>query len=135
MLFRIYDIPSYFDASMRMLDDTTRRELFSHDRPIYTKVKNEAPCIVSPDSGKVDNVLASDGCVIMGEVKDSVLFRGCVIGRNAKVTNSVLFQDVQISEGVVLDHVIIDKNSVIKMGGRLLGQAGYPIVIGKNSIV
>ena len=51
------------------------------------------------------------------------------------MTNSVLFQDVQISDGVTLDHVIIDKNVVIKMGVRLLGQDDYPIVIEKNAIV
>ena len=135
LLFRIYDTASYFDASMRVLESQVRCELFSTERPIYTKVKNRAPCIISPESGKVNNVLASDGCAIMGEVENSVLFRGCIIGRNARVTNSVLFQDVQISEGVTLDHVIVDKNSVIKMGGKLLGQVGYPIVIGKNSIV
>lgn len=135
LLYRIYDIASYFEASMGVLDSKVRQELFQEDRPIYTKIKNRAPSIVSPESGRVSNVLASDGCAIMGEVENSVLFRGCVIGRGARVTNSVLFQDVQISEGVVLDQVIVDKNSVIKMGGRLLGQAGYPIVIGKNSIV
>ena len=66
--------------------------------------------------------------------ENSILSRGVVIGR-AKVTNSVLFQDVQISDGVTLDHVIIDKNVVIKMGVRLLGQDDYPIVIEKNAIV
>jgi glucose-1-phosphate adenylyltransferase len=135
LLFRIYDTASYFEASMRVLDPQVSCQLFSTERPIYTKVKNRAPCVISPESGKVRNVLASDGCAIMGEVENSVLFRGCTIGRNARVTNSVLFQDVQISEGVTLDHVIVDKNSVIKMGGKLLGQEGYPIVIGKNSIV
>ncbi len=135
MILRIYDVASYFDASMKLLDNQVRSELFQLDRPIYTKVKNRAPCIVSQESGKVSNVLASDGCAIMGEVENSLLFRGCVIGRNARVTNSVLFQDVQVSEGVVLDHVIIDKNSVVKMGGRLHGRPGYPLVIEKNAIV
>lgn len=135
LVLRIYDVASYFEASMKLLDSQVRNQLFQPDRPIFTKVKNRAPCIVSQESGKVSNVLASDGCAIMGEVENSLLFRGCVIGRNARVTNSVLFQDVQVSEGVVLDHVIIDKNSVVKMGGRLHGQAGYPLVIGKNAIV
>lgn len=134
-LLRIHSVASYFDASMKVLDSDIRHMLFSVDRPIYTKAKNRAPCIVAPGSGVVKNVLASDGCAIMGHVENSILFRGCVIGRGARVTNSVLFQDVQISDGVVLDHVIIDKNSVVKMDGRLLGQPGFPIVIEKNAIV
>ncbi|HHX19758.1 MAG TPA: glucose-1-phosphate adenylyltransferase subunit GlgD [Clostridiaceae bacterium] len=134
-LLRIHSVASYFDASMKVLDTEIRHKLFDVDRPVYTKAKNRAPCIVAPGSGVVKNVLASDGCAIMGHVENSILFRGCVIGRGARVTNSVLFQDVQISEGVVLDHVIIDKNSVVKMDGRLLGHPGFPIVIEKNAIV
>ncbi|HNZ63658.1 MAG TPA: glucose-1-phosphate adenylyltransferase subunit GlgD [Bacillota bacterium] len=134
-VLRIHSVASYFDASMRILGTDIRRMLFSAERPIYTKAKNRAPCIVWPGSGVVRNVLASDGCAIMGEVENSVLFRGCVIGRGARVTNSVLFQDVQISDGVILDHVIIDKNSVVRMDGRLLGHPGFPIVIEKNAIV
>ena len=108
---------------------------FNEEDVYKRQAKNRAPCIVAPGSGIVKNVLASDGCAIMGHVENSILFRGCVIGRGARVTNSVLFQDVQISDGVVLDHVIIDKNSVVKMDGRLLGQPGFPIVIEKNAIV
>ncbi|HZK29120.1 MAG TPA: glucose-1-phosphate adenylyltransferase subunit GlgD [Clostridia bacterium] len=134
-LFRIHSIASYYQASMKLLNSEVRRALYPSDRPIYTKAKNRAPCIVSSESGAVKNVLSSDGCVIMGSVENSILFRGAVIGRGAHVTNSVVFQDVQISDGVTLDHVIVDKNSVIKMGGRLLGQPGFPIVIAKNSIV
>ncbi|MFA5586010.1 MAG: glucose-1-phosphate adenylyltransferase subunit GlgD [Saccharofermentanales bacterium] len=135
LLFRIHDTVSYFNASMKVLEREVRCQLFQADRPIYTKAKNRAPCIVAPDSGMIRNALASDGCVVMGQVENSLLFRGCTIGRNARVTNSVLFQDVQISEGVVLDHVIVDKNSVIRMGGKLIGRVGHPIVISKNSIV
>ncbi|MGI6157119.1 MAG: glucose-1-phosphate adenylyltransferase subunit GlgD [Saccharofermentanales bacterium] len=135
LLLRIDDIASYFESSMKLLDDDVRRTLFSRERPIYTKAKNRAPCIVTSDNRIATNVLASDGCEIMGDVENSILFRGCVIGRNARVSNCVLFQDVQISDGVELDHVIIDKNSVVRVGGRLLGQAGFPIAIAKNSIV
>lgn len=135
LLFRIHDIESYFESSMRLLDPQVRNELFDPERPIYTKVKNRAPCIVSPESGLLRNVLGSDGCAIMGQVEDSVLFRGCVIGRNARVTNCVLFQDAQISEGAVLDHVIVGKNSVVRMGGKLAGRPGAPLVVAKNAIV
>lgn len=135
LLLRITNIAQYFSASMALLDDENRHKLFSEEHPIYTKVKNRAPCLVTPESLTLRNVLASDGCMIRGNVENSVLSRGVVIGRGAQVRNSVLFQDVQISEGVTLDHVIIDKNVVIKMGVRLLGQDDYPIVIEKNAIV
>ena len=44
-------------------------------------------------------------------------------------------QDVYVSEGVILENVIIDKQCVIRPGIKLLGQADYPVVIGKKAIV
>ena len=54
----------------------------------------------------------------MGHVENSILFRGCVIGRGAHVTMAY-FQDVQISDGVVLDRDH-RQNSVVKMDSSLL---------------
>jgi glucose-1-phosphate adenylyltransferase len=44
-------------------------------------------------------------------------------------------QDVFVSEGVVLENVIIDKKCVIRPGIKLLGSPDYPVVIGKGAIV
>ena len=133
-IFRINSMANYYKASMGLLDDERRHELFSRKTPVYTKVKNKPPCLVEPGS-RVKNVLASDGCVIQGDVENCVLFRGVTVGKGAKLRNSVIFQDTQISNDVNLNHVIIDKGSVVKMGVRLLGHPGFPVVIGKGSIV
>ncbi|NLW53534.1 MAG: glucose-1-phosphate adenylyltransferase subunit GlgD [Clostridiaceae bacterium] len=133
-IFRINSMANYFKASMGLFDDDLRHELFSRENPVYTKVKNKPPCLVEPGS-RVKNVLASDGCIIQGDVENCVLFRGVTIGKGAKLRNSVIFQDTQISNDANLNHVIIDKGSVVKMGVRLLGHPGVPVVIGKGSIV
>lgn len=41
-------------------------------------------------------------------------------------------QDAQVHEDAEIDHCILDKQAVIKRGGRLIGPATYPIVISKN---
>ncbi|MDD4323458.1 MAG: glucose-1-phosphate adenylyltransferase subunit GlgD [Eubacteriales bacterium] len=133
-VFRINSMANYFKASMSLFDDDLRHQLFSEVTPIYTKVKNQPPCLVEPGS-RVNNVLASDGCIIQGDVENCVLFRGVTVGKGAKLRNSVIFQNTQISNDADLNHVIIDKDSVVKMGVRLLGHPGFPVVIGKGSIV
>lgn len=133
-IFRINSMANYFKASMSLFDDDLRHELFSELTPVYTKVKNKPPCLVEPGS-RVKNVLASDGCIIQGDVENCVLFRGVSVGKGAKLRNSVIFQDTQISNDANLNHVVIDKDSVVKMGVRLLGHPGFPVVIGKGSIV
>ncbi len=133
-IFRINSMANYFKASMNLFDDNLRHELFSKITPVYTKVKNRPPCLVEPGS-RVKNVLSSDGCIIQGDVENCVLFRGVTVGKGAKLRNSVIFQDTQISNDANLNHVVIDKDSVVKMGVRLLGHPGFPVVIGKGSIV
>jgi glucose-1-phosphate adenylyltransferase len=64
-----------------------------------------------------------------------MVFRGATISRHAVIKNSIIMQDVYVSEGVILENVIIDKQCVIRPGIKLLGQADYPVVIGKKAIV
>ncbi len=64
-----------------------------------------------------------------------MIFRGVTISRHAVVKNCIIMQDAYISEGVELENVILDKNCVIRPGIKLVGQADYPVVIGKGAIV
>ena len=87
---RICDIKSYFDENMKLLQDENIEGLFGGD-PIYTKIRDDNPTRYMEGS-KVKNVMAADGCVIEGEVENSVLFRGVKVGKGAKVRNCVLMQ-------------------------------------------
>lgn len=134
ILIRINDIPTYFAGTMRLLDEKTRRDLFWSGLPVYTKVKDEAPTLYGPRN-QVNNSFISDGCLINGSLSDSMVFRGVTLSDHAIVRNSIIMQDTYISEGVELDHVILDKNCVIRPGIKLVGQKEYPVVIGKGAIV
>ncbi len=133
-VLRVNSVPTYFNATMKMLDEEVRDEIFNPDLPVYTKVKDEAPTLYD-ENNDVSNSVISDGCKIFGSVSNSMIFRGATISRHAVIKNSIIMQDVYVSEGVVLENVIIDKKCVIRPGIKLLGQADYPVVIGKGAIV
>lgn len=133
-VLRVNNVPTYFASTMKLLEDETRRELFRSDWPIYTKVKDEAPALYS-EGNVIENSVVSDGCLIAGDVRDSMLFRGVTISRKSKIRSCVIMQDVYVSEGVELENVILDKNCVIRPGIKLVGQKDYPVVIGKGAIV
>lgn len=133
-VLRIGNIHDYFEATMQLLDPEVNEAIFWGRNPVYTKVKDEAPAYLEP-SALAKNCLVSDGCHLEGDVKRSVLFRGVMVGKNSKVENSIIFQNVKIGKNVELNHVIIDKDVVIRDGTRLMGQAEYPVVIGKGAIV
>ncbi len=68
----------------------------------------------------VENSLISAGCEIHGTVRNSVLSPNVVVGQNAEVHDSVLWDGVMVEPGAVLQGVISDKR-VIFGGGCNVG--------------
>ena len=79
--------------------------------------------------------MAADGCVIEGEVENSILFRGVKIAKGAVVKNCVLMQDTVIEEGVKAEYVISDKNVRITAGKEVRGAETFPVYIAKHQVV
>lgn len=131
---RFDSMRAYFDASMRMLETDVRRQLFPRERPIYTKLRDEAPTVYGLNAN-VRNSLLADGCTIEGEVENSVLFRGVKIGKGVKVKNSIIMQNTQIGIHSNLECVITDKDVVINDGRMIMGHSTYPVFIAKGSNV
>jgi glucose-1-phosphate adenylyltransferase len=131
---RINTMHQYFRTNMDLLNSTVRSELFFKYGHIYTKVRDEVPAKYG-DSAKVSNSLIADGCVIEGEVENSILFRGVSVGRGAKISNSIIMQGTKIDSNVKLNYVIIDKDVFIKDNRILMSFDSYPLYIAKGSIV
>jgi glucose-1-phosphate adenylyltransferase len=125
---------AYFEANMALMDPEVRSQLFDPSRPIYTKVRDDMPARYGLGAN-VSNSLVADGCVIEGEVRNSVLFRGVHVGKNTVIENCVILQDSVIQENSHLNYVIADKNVRIKEGRSLLGFKSYPVYIAKGSVV
>lgn len=130
----IDSLVSYYNANMALLNPENRRDLFSPDRPIYTKVRDDMPARYGLGSN-VKNSLVADGCLIEGEVENCVLFRGVQIGKGAKVRNSILMQSTYVSDNAHLDCVIADKSVIFKPDRSLQGAPSFPVYIGKGITV
>ncbi len=130
---RISDLKSYFDENMKLLDDANLEALFDPS-PIYTKIRDDNPTRYI-NGAKASNVLVADGCIIEGEVENSVLFRGVKIGKGAKVRNCVLMQDTVVEEGASIEYVISDKKVVVTAGKELKGTDSFPVYVAKRQRV
>ncbi len=126
---RISDMKSYFDENMKLLDDYNLDALFS-GFPIYTKIHDDNPTRYT-ESAKAENVMVADGCIIEGEVENSVLFRGVKIAKGAKVKNCILMQGTVVESGADIEYLIADKNVTVRAGKGMRGTDSYPIYIGK----
>lgn len=133
-LAKIDSISSYFNHTMKLLEQENFYELFHHAGRIYTKVKDEIPAKYGEDA-RAENSLVADSCIVDGEVINCILFRGVKIAKGATVRNSIIMQDTKIQEKVVLENVILDKEVIISKGKRLIGQAKYPMVIRENAVI
>lgn len=131
---RLADMKSYFDENMRLLQPDNVDQLFDPANPIYTKIRDDNPTRYISGS-KVKNSLLADGCVIEGEVENSVLFRGCVVKKGAVVKNSVLMQDTIVEENCSVEYVVTDKNVHITTGKQLCGTDSFPVFVAKNHTV
>ncbi len=127
---RICDMRSYFEENMKLLEEKNLDALFAGG-PVHTKIRDDNPTRYIKGA-KAKNVLVADGCVIEGEVENSILFRGVKIAKGAKVRNCVLMQDTVVKEGARLEYVITDKNAVINVGKELYGTDSFQVFVPKN---
>ena len=126
---RITNLKSYFDENMKLLDDTNLDGLFGA-APIYTKIRDDNPTRYIAGA-KVENTMAADGCVIEGEVENSILFRGVKVAKGAKVKNCILMQDTVVEAGADIEYLVTDKNVTISADKEMKGTDSYPIYINK----
>lgn len=124
---RISDIKNYFDENMKLLDNDNLDALFNR-APIYTKIRDDNPTRYI-GSAKVKNAMVADGCVIEGEVENSILFRGVKVGKGAVVKNCVLMQDTVVEGNAEVEYVITDKEVTISSNKVLKGTDSFPVFI------
>lgn len=111
-----------------------RKQVFNPKRPIFTKVRDDMPTKYGLDSDANASLIAN-GCVVDGEVKNSVLFRGVKVSKGAKVENCILMQDCVIGENANLKNITADKNVTVGDGVTLNGGDKYPMYIKKGATV
>ena len=125
---------SYFRISMELLNPDNCAELFNADRPVYTKVRDDMPAIYGLGS-TVKNSLIANGCIIDGEVENSILFRGVRVEKGAVVRNSILMQGSFVASGASLNYTITDKSVAVTPNQTLSGDENYPVCGGKGIVI
>ena len=127
-------IGEYYTNTMALLNKDVRNDLFAGAHPVYTKVRDRVPCYYGAES-QMENCLVADGCMLEGEVEDSVLFRQITVAPGAKVEDCIIFNDCVIGEGAELKYVILDKEVTVTPGAKVCGTKEHPIVIKKGETV
>ena len=127
----IRDLKSYYRSNFDLLNRDIYEDLFYKNGLTLTKSKAMPPTVYN---GNVDvsNSLLPNGCIIDGQVENSIIFRGVHVKKDAIVKNSIIFESTVVGEGSVVVNSITDKGVVIGDGVTLVGSATNPFVASKN---
>ena len=109
--FKVYwkdvgTIDSLWEANMDLLDSNNELDLNDPTWKIYTEDATTLPHYVGPEAS-IKRSFVTQGCVIEGEVKNSVLFTGVEVGEGAKIIDSVLMPGVKVEAGAVVQRALV----------------------------
>ena len=111
-------IDSLWEANMDLLDKNNKLDLNDPNWKIYTEDATALPQYIGANA-TVERAFITQGCVVDGTVKNSVLFTGAKVAAGAKVIDSVLMPGAEVAEGAVVtralvaDGIKIGKNAVV----------------------
>lgn len=130
-------VGSLWQANMDLLDANSGINLSDGAWKIYARNMAEPPqCVHS--GAKVVNTLMSEGCVISGEVKHSILSQKVTVEDGAIVEDSILFPGVVVKKGAIVRYSIVDSGVVVGEGARV-GEENATLdeiaVIGAHAII
>ncbi len=111
---------SYLETNLELIETVDKIQLDMYDSKwkIYTR-SEELPAVKVGSKAEIKQALLSNGSIVAGHVERSVLSPGVIVHPLAKVTNSILLNDVVVKAGAIIDHCIIDKHTVIGEGAMI----------------
>lgn len=111
-------IDSLWEANMDLLDKNNALDLADSSWKIYTQDTDALPQYIGAQAS-IERAFITQGCIVDGLVKNSVLFTGAKVAPGAKIIDSVLMPGVEVEEGAVVTRALVANN----------------VKIGKNAIV
>ncbi|AND86224.1 glucose-1-phosphate adenylyltransferase [Clostridium tyrobutyricum] len=123
-------IDSLWEANMDLLREDNELNLGDPDWRIYS-VNNVEPAQYIGPNANIKSSIAVDGCEIYGEVNHSIIFSGCVIGKNSKIIDSVIMPNTKIGDNVIINKAVVGSNVTVRRNS-IIGDGKQITVVGSN---
>ena len=114
-------IDSLWEANMDLLSPDNELDLSDLTWKIYTEDVTALPQYIGTEA-RIQNAYITQGCVIEGEVTNSVVFTGAKVRPGAKVIDSVLMPGAIVEDGAAVIRALV-ANGVNIGKGALVGSA------------
>ena len=117
-------IQAYWESNMDLIKRVPDFNLYDPEWKIYTPNPVKPPHYVGL-TGSIKTSVVAEGCMIYGQVTNSVLFPGVVVEEGTRVENSIVMSNTYINKNCWLDHCIIGEN--VKIGCNVVIGTGENI--------
>ncbi|WP_377268425.1 glucose-1-phosphate adenylyltransferase [Peterkaempfera sp. SMS 1(5)a] len=111
-------LDSYYEAHQDLISVHPVFNLYNRHWPIFTHPAQLPPAKFVA-GGIASESMVSAGCIVTGQVTQSVLSPGVVIEEGAVVQGSVLLDGVRVGRGAVVRRAILDKNVIVPPGATI----------------
>ncbi len=126
-------VDAYYRANMDLLARRPPINLYDPEWPVHTRNEELAPALLGANA-QLEGALLSNGCLVDGEVRESILFGGVSVEAGARVEGSILFPGVRVASGAHVRGAILDKRVRVGAGANI-GGSGAITVVGKGATI
>ena len=127
----ISTVEAYYKTNMDFLKPEVRDYFFRQYPEINSKIDDLPPAKYNPGC-LVKNSLVSSGCIINGQVENSVLFKKVYVGNNCVIKNSIILNDVYLGDNTHIENCIVESRDTIRANSYYCGEGEIKVVVEKN---
>lgn len=111
-------IQAYWESNMDLVERVPEFNLFDHKWKIFT-VNPVMPANFIGPSGKSKRSIVAEGCMVYGEVINSVIFPGVYIEEGAIIEDSIIMANSVIKKGAIIKKSILCEDVTVGDEARI----------------
>ncbi|MDR3594272.1 glucose-1-phosphate adenylyltransferase [Clostridium sp.] len=126
-------IDSLWEANMDLIKEDNELNLHDEEWKIYS-VNQVRPAQYIGENAKVSNSLVVEGCVVNGQIENSILFQGVQIGKNSVIRDSIIMTDAKIGDNVVIEKAIVGTGAIVRKDCKISLGDEIAIIAAKEEV-
>lgn len=126
-------IDSLWEANMDLLLNRNELDLNAAEWKIYSK-NPVRPAQFIGNEARVKNSLITEGCMIYGDIENSVISQSVSVGKNVVIKDSVIMPNVRIEDNVIINKAIVGSDAVIGKGCKVGDGVNVSVVAANENL-
>jgi glucose-1-phosphate adenylyltransferase len=126
-------VESLWEANMDLLKENNKLNLHDEEWKICS-VNPVRPAQYIGETAKISNSLIAEGCIVNGQVENSIVFEGVHVGKNTIIRDSVIMTNAKIGDNVIIEKAIVGSNAIVRKDCKIGLDDEIAIVAAKEEV-